>query len=589
MMKTYDQVRDWLESFIPQVYGKSELGLERISNLLFKLGNPQKNFKSILVGGTAGKGSTAFYIARLLQFAGPVITFPPASAHSIKKSNFDQKNNVELRAVGNLSSSATRNYKIGLHVSPHLVDIRERMQIFSSSSVIPAKAGISKNSKILDQVENDKSDSSLMPMHRLVGLVNQIKPVVEAIGVSQPELLPSYFEILVALSFLYFKKEKVEWAVVEVGLGGRLDATNVLTPEICVITNVGLDHTEILGNIIEKIAAEKAGIIKEGIGVRVKGIEKNEKRNLVVTGATGKGLKVIEKVAKNKKAILIKYNTLSEQKRSKTDIEKSVFSHYYRLRSQEQSFAVFNKNLALLTVLTLKMDIREDAVKKAFSGNFVGRFEEIDDGVIIDGAHNPDKIKALIEFLNERHSRPRTSHSEPVYNEVRQRRLDSESVRGRPDRESADLRIREDDKNGITLVLAFKKGKNWQEMIDLLLKNLSIKKIIATKYQAVTDTGKGSSVEPEKIARYVESRLRQGYDGQAKWKVKVESIANSQEAVMDAIGHGYSSSERSESRSSFNEKFSTGSNNNLVVVTGSLYLVGEVRTLWHLPSFWIRL
>src|SRR3989338_10764333 len=147
MFKNYYQVRQWLESFIPQTYTKKELGLERIRHLLTLLDNPQDKFKSIHGAGTSGKGSPAYYIARLLQLAGPVSGFLPASARSSSNSNGDQQNQVELRAVGSPSTTATRKLthgtldtfgtrdtlKVGLHISPHLVDIRERMQILESS------------------------------------------------------------------------------------------------------------------------------------------------------------------------------------------------------------------------------------------------------------------------------------------------------------------------------------------------------------------------------------------------------------------------------------------------------------------------
>src|SRR3989344_7954159 len=230
MFKDYYACRVWLESFIPQTYSRENLGLERIEYLLKLLGNPEKKFKSIHVGGTSGKGSTCFYIARILQL---------------------------------------KKYKIGLHLSPHLVYIGERMQI------------------------NGKEIS----VSRLVRLINEIKPLVEQMRASQLGK-PSYFEILVALSFKYFADSKVDFAVVEVGLGGRLDATNVLQPQIALITNVGLDHTEILGNSVEKIAEEKAGIIKNGVPV-VTGV-------LPSSGSltSGKALKIIEKVAKAKKSKL---------------------------------------------------------------------------------------------------------------------------------------------------------------------------------------------------------------------------------------------------------------------------------------------
>ena len=167
----YYQVRDWLEGFIPLVYGKEELGLARIEYLLKLLGNPERKFKSIHIAGTSGKGSTAFYTAQLLQESG---------------------------------------LKVGLHVSPHLVDIRERMQI----------------------------NGELVSVEKFLKLFDEIVPVVESMKDSKVGL-PSYFEILVAASFLYFAQEKVDLAVVEAGLGGRLDATNVLTPQVSIITNIG--------------------------------------------------------------------------------------------------------------------------------------------------------------------------------------------------------------------------------------------------------------------------------------------------------------------------------------------------------------
>ena len=434
MLKNYVEARNYLESFIPLVWGKEELGLRRIENLLEKLGNPEKKFKSIHVAGTSGKGSTAFYISRLLL-----------------------KNGL----------------KVGLHVSPHLVNIGERMQI----NGMPIK------------------------VERLVGLVNEIKPVVDDIKGKQPELTPSYFEILVAISFLYFAKEKVDWAVVEVGLGGRLDATNVLLPEVSVITNIGLDHTEILGKTLEKIAWEKAGIIKENIPI--------------LTGATGKALKVIEKVARNKNAPLINFNTPFIENKGKIDIERYINKYYYSFRSQDNSFASQNKNLALITVLSLEIKPDADSVKKAFSVSFSGRFEQIDNGVIVDGAHNEDKIKALISFLESDFPNKK-----------------------------------------ISLVIAFKTGKNWKKIVDLLFKNLPVKKVRATEYMAVADTGKGSAVAAEEIAGYVDNRYKM---------IDVSMVENSQEAVFEAVS---------------NKK-----TNEMVLVTGSLYLVGEVRTLWKLPEF----
>src|SRR3972149_1208689 len=149
MFKDYYEVRAWLEGFIPYVWTRKELGLRRIRHLLKLLGNPQNKFKSIHIAGTSGKGSTAFYISKLLQ------------------------------------ESKSQRVKVGLHLSPHLVDIRERMQI---------------NGKLIE-------------LNKFIKLIEDIKPTVEAMKDSRVGY-PSYFEILVAASFLYFAKEKVDLAVV---------------------------------------------------------------------------------------------------------------------------------------------------------------------------------------------------------------------------------------------------------------------------------------------------------------------------------------------------------------------------------------
>jgi dihydrofolate synthase / folylpolyglutamate synthase len=125
-------------------------------------------------------------------------------------------------------------YKTGLYTSPHLKSFTERIRI------------------------NGKEISK----HFVVDFVNRIQPVIERVK-------PSFFEITVAMAFDYFVREQIDVAVIEVGLGGRLDSTNVITPELSLITNIGWDHTDLLGDTLEKIAAEKAGIIKKNVPVVV--------------------------------------------------------------------------------------------------------------------------------------------------------------------------------------------------------------------------------------------------------------------------------------------------------------------------------
>ena len=180
---TYKQAVDWLDS--NQQLGMKP-GLERITVLLDRLGNPEKNVQSIHVGGTNGKGSVCRYLSSILMKEG---------------------------------------YKIGLFTSPHLISLRERF--------------------IIDENMISKKDFAL--------LIAKLKDVVEH---EDETLRPTYFEICTALMFLYFDMKKVDYAIIEVGLGGRYDATNVIVPILSIITNVSFDHTDILGDTIEKIAYE---------------------------------------------------------------------------------------------------------------------------------------------------------------------------------------------------------------------------------------------------------------------------------------------------------------------------------------------
>jgi len=494
MFRDYYASRAWLEGFIPQIWTRKELGLERVSHLLKLLGNPQNKFKSIHIAGTSGKGSTAFYIARLLQY----------SKLQTPKSKIQKKDNWNL-GFGNWKLRP----KIGLHISPHLVDIRERLQI----------------------------NGRLIPMNRFIRLIGKIKPAVEAMRDSRVGY-PSYFEILVAASFLYFVQEKVDWTVVEVGLGGRLDATNILQPQITLITNVGLDHTEILGTKVEKIAWEKAGIIKAKVS-RVskvsevsKALRKSRRYRTgipVITGATGRALEVIEKAAREKNAPLIKVDTQSAQKVLKSDAFRSINLPIDIFRSSPYSFAFSNKLLALAAVKTLGIPLSKGQMGKALNSTFPGRFEEIENGVILDGAHNGDKIRALIQWIKAR---------------TTDYRLQTTAVDGR--QKTVD----------ITLVVAFKKGKDWKKMVDLLVKNLPVSKVIATKFYAVTDMEKYAAVEPKEIAEYVRS----------VYGLQTTVYSNSHEAVFEVL------------------RLRSGSST-LILIAGSLYLAGEVRTMWKLPDF----
>ncbi len=129
--------------------------------------------------------------------------------------------------------------KTGLFTSPHLIHLGERMRV---------------NNKMISQ-------------KIFVQLINMLKPYIDRVTLKDPILMPTFFEIVTAIAFLYFEREKTDITVLEVGMGGRLDSTNIILPEVSVITPVGYDHTDRLGNTLAEIAYEKAGIIKEGVPV----------------------------------------------------------------------------------------------------------------------------------------------------------------------------------------------------------------------------------------------------------------------------------------------------------------------------------
>lgn len=181
----------------------------------------------------------------------------------------------------------------------------------------------------------------------------------------------THFETLTAAAFEYFSRQKVDIAVIEVGLGGTWDSTNVITPRLSIITNVALEHENILGDL-ENIARNKAGIIKKNIPV--------------VTGATGTPLKIIREVAMEKNSPLYEVN-------KPADVEINLFGEYQK----------FNAAVAIQAAKVLNID--EKIIRAGLKNvQWAGRFEIIN-GVIIDGAHNPHGAAALRASLDKNFSR----------------------------------------------------------------------------------------------------------------------------------------------------------------------------------------
>ena len=297
-------------------------GLERISSLLDKLGNPERELKFIHVAGTNGKGSVSANMACILEDSG---------------------------------------LKVGKYISPNLIRVNERISISGE----------------------DISDAELQE------ILNTIEPlsieVERELGIA-----PTQFEIWTAAAFLHFKKHACDIVVLEVGLGGEFDATNVIpTNEIAIITRLGIDHTGYLGNTLTEIASAKAGIIK-----------KNSKTNKVITvQQDGDALSVIEKKAKKMgSSVIVAHPT----PRGTMGIGESFdVCGIEDIRCGISGFhQIENASLAALAAITLGIDERYIKSGIARAKN-PARFELIRENptVIYDGGHNENGISALVSSL----------------------------------------------------------------------------------------------------------------------------------------------------------------------------------------------
>ncbi|HZG60709.1 MAG TPA: folylpolyglutamate synthase/dihydrofolate synthase family protein [Anoxybacillus sp.] len=234
----------------------------------------------------------------------------------------------------------------------------------------------------------------------IVELVNIIKPLVEE--VEQTELgAPTEFEVITAMAMYYFGKMNIQDVVIfEAGLGGRFDSTNIIYPLISIITNIGFDHTHILGDTLEKIAFEKAGIIKAGVPV-ITAAEQEEALQVIFEKA---------KAVKAKPYVLGKDFVINDHESVK-DGERfslhTLFSKYENLTISMLGFhQVKNAALAVMTVDYLKtyysFIIEEEALRSGLEkAKWIGRFEKVCDKptVIIDGAHNEEGIDSLVATL----------------------------------------------------------------------------------------------------------------------------------------------------------------------------------------------
>jgi dihydrofolate synthase/folylpolyglutamate synthase len=266
-------------------------------------------------------------------------------------------------------------YKVGLYTSPHVSTLHERITV----------------------------DAEMITRKEFLGLMNRVQPTLEKMG--QKDNHPTFFEIMTAMAFMHFIDKKVDIAVIETGLGGRLDSTNVITPEVCGITSISIDHQNLLGPTIEHIAREKAGIIKKGIPI-------------VTVPQDPEAMKVLKKQATLVKAPMtitgkdVDFSYRFESSREHgphtricVTTPTSKFEHLrVPLPGEHQAL---NCGLALTMLDALKNRGFEINDEKSIAGlnnvHMTGRMEIVcrDPRVLVDAAHNAASIRALIAAIGQ--------------------------------------------------------------------------------------------------------------------------------------------------------------------------------------------
>lgn len=256
-------------------------------------------------------------------------------------------------------------YKVGLYTSPHLKSFTERIRI--NGSPITERA--------------------------VVDFVERIQPTIKKIE-------PSFFEITVAMAFDYFAREEVDIAVVEVGLGGRLDSTNILTPEVSVITNIGWDHQSLLGNTLRKIAFEKAGIIKKGVPV-------------VVSQKQSEVARVFEEKAASEQTSLTFASDMYRLERASPDRFNVFWYNEIVLEGLQLdlkgAYQRYNILGVLQTLDKLKgFDISEEAIRNGLENvitntGLKGRWQQLGSNptIICDTGHNQDGVHFIVDQLRQ--------------------------------------------------------------------------------------------------------------------------------------------------------------------------------------------
>ncbi len=302
------------------------LGLERITELLNRLGNPHREIKAVHIGGSNGKGSVSAMLGAILQAGG---------------------------------------HRVGAFCSPHLHSYTERYRI---------------NGQNISEAE-------------MAALITELKPHLEAMTVAGFEH-PTEFEVSTAIAFCYFQRQKVDYLILEVGMGGLIDSTNVINPLLSVITNIAMDHMDYLGNTIAEIAAVKAGIIKPG--------------RPLVTACTGEALAVMQKTAQEKSSPLY----LVGRDLQWQEVEWSLQTQKIQVQGLKGKYVIdiplkgrYQQVNAATAVLAAEVLGMEPAVIAAgiAKASWPARMEIMQTNplVLIDGAHNVAGAEVLAQALQD--------------------------------------------------------------------------------------------------------------------------------------------------------------------------------------------
>lgn len=271
-------------------------------------------------------------------------------------------------------------YRTGLYLSPYVHDLRERIQI----------------------------DGAMIPKSDFAGIISEIKPVADKIGKTDLGEVTE-FEVKTMAAYLYFARAQVDFAVLEVGMGGRFDATNLVHPLVAVITNIALDHTERLGETIEEIAFEKAGIVKTG-SILVTAVDDERAWRVILNRCREQGAEVWrvikskpDKTGSPSADVQLRYNSRGDHFSLRRG-ERVILGLKPGLIGEFQHVNAATAVSAILALEKYEVRISERAISTGVANAYIpGRMEILRDKptLVIDGAHNPDAARTLAKSINE--------------------------------------------------------------------------------------------------------------------------------------------------------------------------------------------